>query len=274
MMKVLIFGVTGMLGNALFRYLAEDKDICVYGTARGNKAFQHFPNALSPQLIVDVDVENQESLVKVFTNIQPDIVINCIGLVKQLAEASDPLLAIPINSLFPHRLAALCKTAGARLIHISTDCVFSGAKGDYVESDFPDAEDLYGRSKLLGEVDYPHAITLRTSIIGHELLGQKGLVSWFLAQQGTIKGFTHAIFSGFPTIELANIIRNFVMPRPKMKGLYHVASKPISKYDLLCFITKTYKKEIEIVPTDSIVINRSLRAELFNKETGYVVPEC
>jgi len=272
-MNVLILGATGMLGHTLFHYLEQDKSICVYGTARANNAIQYFPKALSTQLIVGIDVENNESLLKVFTDIQPDVVVNCIGIVKQLAEANDPLSAIPINSLLPHRLATLCKTVGARLIHISTDCVFSGIKGNYLESDFPDADDLYGRSKFLGEVDYPHAITLRTSIIGHELVGQKGLVSWFLAQQGAIKGFTHAIFSGFPTVELASIIRNFVIPRPTMKGLYHVASKPISKYDLLQLITKSYKKTIQIIPTGSLIMNRSLKAERFNKETGYVVPE-
>lgn len=272
-MKVLILGVTGMLGNTLFRYLAEDESICVYGTARSKNAFQYFPNELSSRLIVGVDGENQESLLKVFANIQPDVVVNCIGIVKQLIEAKDPLVSIPINSLLPHQLAALCQKAGARLIHISTDCVFSGSKGNYLESDFPDADDLYGRSKLLGEVDYPHAITLRTSIIGHELSGQRSLVDWFLSQQGTIKGFTHAIYSGFPTIELANIIRNVVMPRPQMKGLYHVASKPINKYDLLHLVAKTYRKTIEIIPTDNLIIDRSLAAERFNKETGYVVPE-
>ena len=272
-MKVLILGVTGMLGNTLFRYLAEDKSIGVYGTARTENAFQYFPNELSTQLIVGVDVENNESLINVFKEVQPDIVVNCIGLVKQLAEAKDPLLTIPINSLFPHRLAALCKIAGARLIHISTDCVFSGTKGNYLESDLPDADDLYGRSKLLGEVDYPHAITLRTSIIGHELLGQRSLVDWFLAQQGTVNGFSQAIYSGFPTIELANIIQKFVIPRPQMKGLYHVASKPINKYNLLQLVAKTYRKAIEIIPTDSLIIDRSLKAERFNKETGYVAPE-
>ncbi|OJW50110.1 MAG: NAD(P)-dependent oxidoreductase [Alphaproteobacteria bacterium 41-28] len=271
-MKVLIFGVSGMLGNTLFRYLAEDKNISVYATARTHSAFQYFPNKLATQLIANVDVENHESLVKVFTDIQPDIVVNCIGIVKQLTEAKDPLLTIPINSLLPHRLAALCKIAGARLIHISTDCVFSGTKGNYLESDFPDADDLYGRSKLLGEVDYPHAVTLRTSIIGHELSGQRSLLNWFLAQQNSVKGFTHAIYSGFPTVELSNIIRNFVLPRPEMRGLYHVASKPINKYDLLQLVAKTYKKTIEIIPSDSLIIDRSLNAERFNKETEYVVP--
>ncbi len=272
-MKILVLGVTGMLGNTLFRYLAEDKGVSVYGTARTKSALQYFPNELSSQLITGVDGGDHASLTKVFTDIQPDIVVNCIGIVKQLAESKDPLVTIPINSLLPHQLAALCQKAGARLIHISTDCVFSGSKGDCLESDFPDAYDLYGRSKLLGEVDYPHAITLRTSIIGHELSGQRSLVDWFLSQEGSVNGFTQAIYTGFPTIEIANIIRNIVIPRPQMRGLYHVASKPINKYDLLHLVAKAYRKTIEIIPSDSLSINRSLKAERFNKETGYVVPE-
>ncbi len=272
-MKILVLGATGMLGSTLFRYLSEDKNFSVYGTAREGRALQHFSKTLASQLIIGVDVANNESLLDVFTKIKPDVVVNCIGLVKQLAESKDPLLAISINALLPHRLAALCKTGGARLIQISTDCVFSGTKGGYLESDFPDADDLYGRSKFLGEVDYPHAVTLRTSIIGHELSGQKSLINWFLAQQGSVNGFTHAVFSGFPTIELATIIRKFVIPRPEMRGLYHVASRPINKYDLLNCVAKNYRKSIDIVPTNSLVIDRSLNADRFNAETGYIAPE-
>jgi dTDP-4-dehydrorhamnose reductase len=200
-------------------------------------------------------------------------VINCVGLVKQLADANDPLQAVPINTLLPHRLAALCKATGARLVHISTDCVFSGEKGGYRESDFPDAYDLYGRSKLLGEVDYPHAITLRTSIIGRELSGHRSLVGWFLAQQGTVQGFTGAIFSGLPTMELARVINEYVLPRPDLHGLYHVATQPINKYDLLKLVAKTYGKDTEIVPSDRLTIDRSLNADRFREATGYVAPE-
>ena len=166
-MKVIILGVTGMLCNTMFRVLSEGASLSVYGTARSNSARDHFSDNLSRQIITDTDVENSDSLIRAFAAVKPDVVVNCIGLVKQLAEANDPLQAIPINALLPHRLAALCQATGARLVHIRTDCVFSGAKGNYLETDFPDADNVYGRSKLLGEVDYPHAITLRTSIIGH-----------------------------------------------------------------------------------------------------------
>jgi dTDP-4-dehydrorhamnose reductase len=158
------------------------------------------------------------------------------------------------------------------LVHVSTDCVFSGAKGHYLETDFPDAYDLYGRSKLLGEVDYPHAITLRTSIIGHELSGNRSLIGWFLAQQGSVKGFARAVFSGLPTVELARVVRDCVLPRPALRGLYHVAAQPINKCDLLKLVAATYGKTIKIVPSEDLVIDRSLNADRFRVATGYVAP--
>jgi len=272
-MKVLILGITGMLGNAMFRVLSGRADLAVYGTARSNSARQHFLNNLAAQIIVGTDVENNDSLVRAFAAVRPDVVVNCIGLVKQLAHANDPLRALPINSLLPHRLAALCQANGARLIHISTDCVFSGAKGNYLETDFPDADDLYGRSKLLGEVDYPHTITLRTSIIGHELSGNLSLVNWFLAQKGAVKGFTRAIFSGLPTVELATVVRDIVLVRTELHGLYHVSAKPINKFDLLQMLAHAYGKDIEINPSEEIVIDRSLNSDRFKEATDYAPPE-
>jgi dTDP-4-dehydrorhamnose reductase len=157
-------------------------------------------------------------------------------------------------------------------VHISTDCVFSGAKGMYVESDFPDADDLYGRSKYLGEVDYPHAVTLRTSIIGHELDGARSLLCWFLAQGGSVRGFTKAVFSGLPTVELARVVRDFVLPHPELHGLYHVSAAPINKYDLLKLVAQAYGKSIEITPHDQLVIDRSLDSTRFKAATGYAPP--
>lgn len=272
-MKVMILGVTGMLGNAMFRVMSGATDLTVYGTARSESARRHFPDNFSRKIIIDTDVENNDSLVRAFAAVRPDVVVNCVGLVKQLADANDPLLAVPINTLLPHRLAALCQATSARLVHISTDCVFFGAKGNYLETDFPDANDLYGRSKLLGEVDYPHAITLRTSIIGHELAGNRSLINWFLAQQGAVKGFTRAIFSGLPTVELATVVRDIVLPRKELHGLYHVSAKPISKYDLLQLVAKTYGKNIEIIPSESLVIDRSLNSDRFKDATSYAPPE-
>ncbi|MFC6283192.1 MULTISPECIES: dTDP-4-dehydrorhamnose reductase family protein [Polaromonas] len=272
-MKVMVLGVTGMLGSAMFRVLSEHADLAVYGTARSDSARQHFSENLSTQIIVGTDVESSDSLVSTFATVRPDVVVNCVGLVKQLAKANDPLQVIPINTLLPHRLAVLCQATGARLVHISTDCVFSGAKGNYVETDFPDARDLYGRSKLLGEVDYPNAITLRTSIIGHELTGNRSLVNWFLAQQQAVNGFTRVIFSGLPTVELATVVRDVVLPIKGLRGLYHVSAKPINKFDLLQMLSKTYGKNIKINPSEEPAIDRSLNSDRFREATGYTPPD-
>lgn len=244
----------------------------VYGTLRSEGNRRHFQPAANLKFVSGVDAENPDSLAGVVAQVRPQAVINCIGLIKQLAAADDPLAALPINSILPHRLARLCDLSNARLVHVSTDCVFSGLKGMYTEEDKPDAVDLYGRSKLLGEVDYPHAITLRTSIIGHELGSSHGLVEWFLAQQGSVQGYNKAIFSGLPTCELARVIRDIVLPRPDLSGLYHVAAQPISKYDLLKLINQHYAKGLAIHPSDRVAIDRSLCGSRFEAETGYQAP--
>lgn len=271
-MKLLVIGVSGMLGNAAFRRLSEAGGIEVHGTARSQGAIRHFDKALGSRILTGVDANDIDSVMHAVSATRPDVIINSVGLIKQLHMANDPLHALPINSLFPHRLARIASVAGARLIHISTDCVFSGSRGNYAESEQPDAYDLYGRSKLLGEVDYPNAITLRTSIIGRELDSNHGLVDWFLSQSGAVKGFTQAIFSGLPTVELADVILNYVIPHPELHGLYHVASAPIDKYQLLRLVATAYEKDIDIEPDDKLVIDRSLDASRFQIATGYRPP--
>lgn len=272
-MKILILGVTGMLGGAVFKVFRSDPAHEVWGTLRSSAGLKHFDDAHHRHLIAGVDVLDQDSLVAVIAKARPDVVINCVGLIKQLADAKDPLSALPINAMLPHRLARLCDLAGARLIHVSTDCVFSGLKGGYVEGDQSDAEDLYGKSKYIGELhDYPNAITLRTSIIGHELSSSYALVDWFLAQEGAIRGFSKAIFSGLPTVELARVMKDFVLPHPELNGLYHVAAEPIAKLDLLELIASQYEKTIGIRPDASLVIDRSLNSERFTLATGYKAP--
>ena len=267
--RVLVLGATGMLGSAVLRLFAQSSGYLVFGSVRSPAALRLLPSDLHPSVIAGVDVENIDSLTRLFAVVHPDVVINCVGLVKQLAEADDPLAAIPINALLPHRLARLCEVAGARLVHIGTDCVFSGAKGTYTEADAADAKDLYGRSKYLGEVDYPHAITLRTSIIGHELDGVRSLIGWFLAQTGNVKGFKRAIFSGLPTVEMARVIRDHVIPHPELRGLYHVSAEPINKFDLLTLVAKTYDKAVDITADDQLVIDRSLDCTRFRQATGF-----
>jgi len=261
-----------MLGNAVFRVFDAAPGWTAYATARMETARNRFPEAAPDQLIIGVDAENEGDLARAIALAKPTLVVNCVGVIKQLASAKDPLVTIPINALLPHRLAKLCASAGARLIHVSTDCVFSGRAGLYSEADFPDADDLYGRSKLLGEVDYPHAITLRTSIIGHELGSAFGLVGWFLSQSGTVKGYRKAIFSGLPTVTLARLMRDVVAPRPDLHGLYHVSAEPIDKFTLLQLVKAAYGKQIEITPDDSVVIDRSLRSDRFRAATGFAPP--
>lgn len=268
--RVLVLGSTGMLGNAVLRLFAQTPGYQVFGSVRSFAARRLLPNDLQSSVITGVDVENIDSLTRLFASVQPNVVINCVGLVKQLAEANDPLTAISINALLPHRLARLCEVSRARLVHMSTDCVFSGEKGMYTEADVSDAKDLYGRSKYLGEVCYPHAITLRTSIIGHELDGARSLVGWFLAQTGSIKGFKRAIFSGLPTVEIARVIRDHVIPHPELHGLYHLSADPINKFDLLTLVAQTYGKVVDISADDLLVIDRSLDSARFRQSTGFV----
>lgn len=270
--RVLVLGASGMLGHAALRLFAQSPGYVASGSSRSADVLRWLPEELHDSVVCGVDVENIDSLMRLFTVTRPDVVINCIGLVKQLAQADDPLAAIPVNALLPHRLARLCEVAGARFIHVSTDCVFSGTTGMYREDQVSDAKDLYGRSKYLGEVDYPHAVTLRTSIIGHELNSAHGLVGWFLAQQAGVKGYRRAIFSGLPTVELARVMRDFVIPRPELRGLWHVSAEPINKDELLRLVAQVYGKSIEITPNDKVVIDRSLDSSRFRKLTGYMPP--
>lgn len=273
-MKVLVLGVTGMLGNAVFRVFSADAAYQAWGTLRSTSALHYFPQDSHARLLCGVDVLDQDALTSVMARVKPDVVINCVGLIKQLADANDPLTALPINAMLPHRLARLCELSGARLIHVSTDCVFSGRKGLYREADLSDAEDLYGKSKCIGELhEQAHAITLRTSIIGHELGSNHALVDWFLSQQNSVKGFTKAIFSGLPTVELARVMKDFVIAHPHLSGLYHVAAEPIDKFRLLSLVAVQYGKTIEIRPDDALVIDRSLDGARFREATGYVAPD-
>ena len=272
-MKVLVLGASGMIGSALIRVLSERRDYEVWGTVRAERVKQFFSASIAHNLVEDVDLENYDVLLRLLKQLRPDVIVNCAGLTKHKPEADDPLITIPINTLMPHRLVKLCNLIGARLIHISTDCVFSGEKGEYVESDFADARDIYGKSKALGEINYPNTITLRTSTIGHELNSTYGLLEWFLSQDKSCKGYSRAIFSGVPTIVLAQIIRDVVIPYKALSGIYHVSAKSINKHELLKLIAKVYGKSIQITDDDSLAIDRSLNADKFYAATGYVAPE-
>jgi len=270
-MNILVLGAAGMLSNAVFRVLSEDYGLKVFGTVRQKVGGRYFIPELASRLIEVEDIESQNELEQLFSSLCPDIVISCIAVRKSWP--TEPLKSMNIYSLLPHRLAHLCRLHSARMIQISTDGVFSGSRGLYSEDDFPDASDLYGISKILGEIREPHAITLRTSIIGHELQTKTGLLEWFLSQQKQCRCYTRSIFSGFPTVVFAKMIRDVILPRPDLNGIYHVATKPTSKFDLLKLVAQKYGKSVNIVPDDKVVIDRSLSADKFESATGYSSPD-
>lgn len=257
-MKIIIFGASGMLGHILYSELKKNHE--VFGTVRSRK--------WHPGLLEGYDVDDLPKIEKLVGEIKPDFVINCIGIIKQLKASKDKVISLEVNSLWPHRLAEICERHNAKMIHFSTDCVFSGVKGNYLESDLADARDTYGLSKFMGEVDYPHTLTLRTSIIGHELNSQVSLVNWFMSQKSECKGYRKAIYSGFPTIVVARFL-NDVIFKKFISGIYHFSSEPINKYDLLKLIAEVYGKRINILPSDELKIDRSLNSDRLRSELGW-----
>lgn len=268
-MKILVLGGNGMLGHKLIQVLSKNYD--VYTTLRNkNNVFSSF-NIIDEKRIIQYDV-NLNSISEIIEKVFPKVVINCIGIIKQLKEANNHEKCISINSLFPHVLNNVCKDVGSMLIHISTDCVFSGKKGEYEEDDIPDPIDLYGRSKLLGEIkDFP-GITLRTSIIGRELFSSNGLVEWFLSNNNNnIKGFSKATYSGFTTSEFAKIIKKVIDAKLE-HGLYQISSDPITKLELLRLIKHYFMLNITIEKDDSFICNRSLNSSKLRKILNYIPP--
>ena len=260
-----------MLGHQLLRQLGTHHE--VYVTLRRDyPSYEAFGLFDRQRTYFGVDARSSEKLLEVAAACRPNAVINAVGIVKQRAEASEAIQSLEINALLPHRLAMICEVAGARLVHISTDCVFSGRRGRYVEADVSDAEDLYGRTKYLGETSGGHCLTLRTSMIGPELTRKSGLLEWFLAQRGAVKGYTKAIFSGFTTLELTRIIEKVLTAPAPLSGVYHVASEPISKFELLAMVRDALGLSIEIEPHDGFRCDRSLDSSRFREATGYRAP--
>lgn len=269
-MKVLVLGCSGMIGSTMFRILARNANWDVIGSRR-SAARPELPAGGVARWVCGVDLANTDQLVRLFRDVNPDVVVNCAGLTKHLPSGNDPVPALTMNALLPHRLAELCEISHARLIHISTDCVFSGKKGNYCEDDEPDATDVYGKTKYLGEVSGRGLVTLRTSTIGHEIGTQFGLLEWFRAQE-RCKGYRKAIFSGLPSVELARVVRDIVIPDVSLGGLYHVGAEAIDKDALLRLIAKVYGKQVEIETDDQVVIDRSLDSQRFAAATGYRSP--
>jgi dTDP-4-dehydrorhamnose reductase len=276
MPRVLIMGGTGMLGHKVFQ-LARSRFPETWCTIRGRRedsGLETIGLAAPAEAVCEhVDVMDWASVDRVLGELRPDVVVNCVGIVKQRAEAKAAIPSITINALLPHRLAAALAAWDGRLVHISTDCVFSGSRGHYTENDHPDAQDLYGRSKLLGEVTDARTVTLRTSMIGRELREHRSLLDWVLQQNGrTIRGYRRALYSGLTTNELAQVICRIIEDRPALSGLYQVTSDTITKYDLLQLIVKAYGLDTQVEPDDDFFCDRSLVGDRFREATGYRCP--
>ena len=268
-MRVLILGVTGMLGHKIYQRLALEHD--VIGTIRGHyRDVERYGLFQKGTVVPEVDALKLFLIEEVIQGINPDVLINCIGIVKQVSEAQDRFLSIQVNSLFPHQLGRICDRMGIRLIHISTDCVFSGRKGNYREDDPSDAEDDYGKTKYLGEVKGSGALTIRTSIIGRELATANGLVEWLISKEGgKVNGFTNAIFSGFPTLHFAGIVADIIANHRGLSGIYHISSEPISKLQLLNLVRENMGLDLKIEEHSEFVCNRSLDSIRYRSRTGF-----
>ena len=262
-----------MLGHQLLRSF-ENGQHEVRATLRGPlSSYGQYGIFNSKNTISGVMAERLDTVVRTLDEHKPNAVINAIGIIKQRAHAHDAITSIEINALFPHQLALLCAGRGVRLMHMSTDCVFSGRKGRYQEPDVPDPVDLYGRSKLLGELSEAPCITLRTSIIGLELSRKASLIEWYLRQRGTIRGFAKAIYSGFTTLEMARIIERILIQHRDLSGVWHIASAPISKFDLLTRLTGLLRRDDIVVERDeNFVCDRSLDGSQFEARSRYVPP--
>lgn len=271
-MRILILGASGMLGNTLLRYFAPNHEVA--STFRDYEKTQDIFMKIKTKIYDGVDIYDELTLDEVMKDFKPEVIMNCVGIIKQLDLSKQYYESIYVNALLPHKLVRLAEEHNAKLIHFSTDCVFTGEKGMYLESDPSDCTDLYGKSKFLGEVGYSsNALTFRTSIIGHELTTCRSLVDWFLNEEDSVNGYDKAIFSGLPTIEIAEIIDKHVLPKLNdYYGLYHLSVEPINKYDLLTMVAKVYNKKIKIVRDSELVIDRSLNSERFRSDFNYIVP--
>ena len=270
-MRILILGGDGMLGHQLFKSLSSRHDVRVTLRQRLS-AYKNFNLFSAENAYEGIEVGSVDRLIDVLGEFQPEAVVNAVGIVKQRSTAKESIPSLEINSLFPHRLSGLCRALSIRMVHMSTDCVFSGSRGNYQETDGSDAEDLYGRTKYLGEVYDSHCVTLRTSVIGRELSRSQGLLEWFLSQRGSVQGFKNALFNGFTTLELSRIIEKILMEYPEKGGLYHVSSDPISKFDLLTLIKRKMGLRIEIISTEEPRLDRSLDSTRFRTEFNYTPP--
>lgn len=269
-MNILILGATGLLGNTLFRFLSQSDNLQIFGTTRIPNSKEYFTQPLADRLLAVNNLEHTKEIAQLLDQVRPDVVINCISY--RRSSKQDLMHLLSMLSVFPRRLKDICGNRGIRVIHFSSDGVYSGAHGMCTENEIPDAEDYYGIAKYLGELDGFNVLTIRTSMLGHELASKNGLLDWFLSQTDACNCYTKAIFSGLPAVEIARIVRDFILTNESLNGIYHLAAEPISKFELLALVRQQYGKKIKMIPDDSVVIDRSLSAERFRLVTGYTPP--
>jgi dTDP-4-dehydrorhamnose reductase len=268
--KIFLFGGSGMLGSMVLCYLSRTGQYEIHVFVRRDDFNVPYQEDLYIHQLDNLIDPDGKELKKYFFDIKPSYAINCVGLIKQ--KVSSELEYIRVNALLPHYLNDLCRSVKSKLIHFSTDCVFTGEKGFYSEIELPDASDMYGRSKLLGEVVSNGALTLRTSIVGPELYSNTSLLEWFLSRDHAVSGFTHAIFSGLTTLEISKIVHRIMCQASDLSGLYHLSMDPVSKHDLLCIIRDAFNHNVTIHKDSTLVIDRSLDSKIFKALIGYTSP--
>jgi dTDP-4-dehydrorhamnose reductase len=271
-MRILILGATGMLGHKLWQLLPQ-RFPDTYATVRarpqllGSRLFE------DERVIAGVDCTDFRAVAGLLDRMAPQVIVNCVALTKRREGSARADASIALNALLPHQLAAWCADHGARLIHFSTDCVFTGRTGGYSEASMTDAEDLYGRSKALGEVAGDGALTLRSSFIGRELTRGTELLEWFLAQRGRrIKGYRQARYTGVSTIFMAQLVGDIITGYPHLAGLYNLASETVSKFELLCLARDAFRLDVEIEPDDTFVCRRDLDGSRLRQALGAAPP--
>ncbi len=269
--KIIVLGASGMLGHKVLEILSNYNDFDVYGTVTNKSSlYDCLPSKFENKIIEGIYADKIDTVENLIKTNRPNVIINCIGIIKQNKEVKDTINSININALFPNLVADLCEKNDCRFITIATDCVFDGQKGNYKETDLPTCHDVYGMTKFLGEVkDKKNTLTLRTSIIGHELNSNLSLLNWFLSQENLVKGYKKAIFSGFTTLEFAKLLAEKIILNEELCGLYQISVNPISKYDLLKIITDVYKKNIKIEADEVVKIDRSLNSDILRKKINY-----
>lgn len=272
-MRILILGGSGMLGHRLWLYLpARFPDIYTTLHKDRNKYDKYNLFNNKKKVIDNIDAVDFSVVERVLDKIRPDVILNCIGITKRRDEINNMALCINLNSLFPHNLANWGEINKAKIITFSTDCIFDGKTGNYIEENLPSASDIYGKTKALGELRGTNTLTLRSSFIGPELFQGSELLEWFLAQTGPVKGFKNAIYSGLTTFELCRVVEKILVSYPQASGLYNVSSDPITKFDLLMLIKKEMDLSVEIVPDETFCCDRSLDSSRFRKEFNYIPP--